>query len=159
MTVTIKQINARSVQIGKASAKLANDIHSHSVTIAAFIKETGNVTPAGVFITALSTGTRREAVAAWFGGLVGVNLTKNDDGTITAKRQKAFPLDQIDLDQCKAISPFDYAPEKDWKQFDLMKMLEGVVKRAEKAQEEGAPEGKSHAIPADKLAAIKAILA
>lgn len=155
---TIKQLNARSLQLGQTSKRLANDIHTHLVDIASFIKATGNVTPMTVLFNAIHGATRRDAIAKWANEFAGAKLVKAEDGSFSFKRN-AKGLDTIDIDAAKAVSPWEFAPEKIEVPFDLMKMLASVVKRAEEAPEKVLPEGKQHNIPADKLAALKALLA
>lgn len=158
---TIKQLSARSKQLAVSAAKLNESIHMHMVDIIEFVKETGNVTPAADFLNMIGLGHRRDAIANWFavhGGMTGSQDTET--GIFKMKRDKAVPLDQIDIEAARAESPWTMTKEKAWNAFDLKKALETLVKRAKEKAGEEIPEGqKGHNIPADILAEIEKIVA
>ena len=156
---TIKQLAARTKQLSDTSAKFAMDCHNHMVDIVEFIKATGNVTPATDFINAMSGSTRKDAIKNWFTVHGGCSAKIDAEaGKITFSRNKKVTLEGIDIEGAKAESPWTLTKDAAFKSFDLIAAVNAILKRVDNL--ETPPEGaKAHNVPADKLAALKALVA
>lgn len=161
---TIAQLNARSIQLGKSSATLANNIHLHMVDIIQHFKAHGDATAATTLYTVMHSAIRRKAIVTWFefyGGMKFVAESKKDNKVKPAHfiRNKDISFDDIDLEAAGNESPWDLEPEPQFKGFDLMAQVKALIKKAEKMAEAEVPEDQKDKviIPSDKLAALKAL--
>jgi hypothetical protein len=151
VTVTEKSLNARSASIAKASTKIASAIHSHACDIAAFIKSTGNVTPATTFVNLLSTSVRKNALRQWFISYGGCswNAEKKAFG-----KKKDFIWDLV----AAHANPFyDLIPEPDFKPVNGYNLIKAAIAQMEKALADTAHADK-HKVDVDMLAELKEIV-
>lgn len=141
---TIAQLNARSVQLGKSSTTLSENIHNHMVDIVEHFKAHGDTSAMSMLHNVLHSAVRRNAIKNWceaFAGMKFVAEAKDKKGKVKPAhfiRNKDIPFEAIDLEACSENTPWDFTPEPVWKGFDLKKELARLIKRAEKEAEEHA---------------------
>lgn len=148
---TVKQINARSLFLGRASVKLEKAIHEHAVVISDHINEHGDVTLADTLVNALGKSIRANALKQWFLDFGGCSW--NDEKKKFGKA-KDFAYDR----DTALLNPFyDWTPEPAFKPVDSMALINAVIKKLESAADDTSENGAKHKINLDHLAALKAI--
>jgi hypothetical protein len=178
----IKVLKARSAELAKSVRSIGKEIHTHLCDIMKHIaskEANGDVTPATHFLTLLMMNdkegesraiVRADAVKNWLEAYAFVTWSKDKAGKAAFKLNRKA-LDSVVSDNdafrthCKeaASNPWNvYTKAKAFTFFDLDAAIAALVKRAENAPDvplELQEAGKHHKIPADKLAALKALAA
>ena len=149
--LTEKTLNARSASIAKASTKIATAIHQHACDIAAFIKSTGNVTPATTFVNLLSSSVRKNALRQWFLSYGGCswNAEKKAFG-----KKKDFIWD---LEAAHANPFYDLIKEPDFKPVNGYSLIKAAIKQMEDALKDTAHADK-HKVDPEMLSALKELV-
>jgi len=151
VNVTEKSLNARSASIAKASVKIADAMHEHACNIAAFIKSTGNVTPATTFVNLISASVRKNALRQWFISFGGCswNAEKKAFG-----KKKDFIWDLV----AAHANPFyDLIPEPDFKPINGYSLIKAAIAQMEKALKDTAHADK-HNVDVEMLEQLKVMI-
>lgn len=157
---TLKQLNAVSINIVKASAKIDDRIQAHLVNIAAHINGAGNgdTSAASFFVSLLSSsGLRRDAIVRWIVDMAGCTWKPDE---LKFGRSKNF---KYDAEKAKSTRWTDYTPQHDsFKGFDLNAKIEALVKQAAERMAEvpslDAEKAGKIKINLDKLNALRALI-
>lgn len=158
--ITLKTLNATSIAIVKASAKIDDRIQEHLVNIANHINGIGNgdTSPASFFVSLLGqSGIRRDAIVRWIVDLAGC-VWKPEE--VKFGRRKNF---KYDAEKAVATRWTEYTPQHDsFKGFDLEAQIKKLVERAAERMAEVPSLDKEKAakivVNIDKLNALRAIL-
>jgi hypothetical protein len=167
---TEKQLNARTSAIVKSANGLAAAIHTHIGDIVEFaIIPNGNVAPLTFLVNSLgNSAVRRQAIidyAMEFCGAKWRNEHKNQKtGLVVPAKftRNDVKVTDLDIEKVRALSPFEFAKDKieTINAINLQALINGLVKRVEEgADKVPTKKGATHNIPADKLAALKALVA
>ena len=177
----IKSIKARSVELSNSVRSIGKEIHTHLCDIMKFIaspEANGDVSTATHFLTLLMNEkegesrsiVRADAVKNWLEAYAFCKWGKDKSGKAAFKLNRKA-LDSVISDKDALRVHFKEAAGNPWNVFtkakpftffDLDAAIAALVKRAENAPDipaELVEAGKSHKIPADKLAALKALAA
>lgn len=152
MSLTVKQINAKSEALGKQTKNIQEAIHNHAIVIAQHIAEHGDVTIADTLVEALGKSLRSNALRQWFldfGGCMW-NDKKKKFG-----KKKDFTLDV----GAATANPFwEYVPEAAFKPIDGNALLAAALKKMKAALEDTDHAGQ-HKVDAKMVRALEAIMA
>lgn len=177
----VKILKDRSIELAKSVRSIGKEIHTHLCDIMKHIaskEANGDVTPATHFLNLLMdvkegesrSVVRADAVKNWLEAYAFVTWGKDKSGKAAFKLNRKA-LDSVVSDNdafrthCKeaASNPWNvFTKAKPFTFFDLEAAIASLIKRAEDAPEIPADlqaAGKAHKIPADKLAALKALAA
>lgn len=153
MNISIKQINQKSLALGKRGKSWAQDVHKHAMTIAAHIAEHGDVTIADTLCNVMPKGTSANSLRSWFEMYGGCSY--NNEKKAFGKR-KDFTFDP---EAANAEPWFDLHKETEYKSIDSEKLLQGILGRMKSALADDERRGKvTDKINPDHIAAIEAIL-
>jgi len=140
-----KSFNARMRDrfrsITTSGDKLNLYIHETAIMIATHAKEHGDCSLANEFVMSLPASMRREMLILWFGTFTPI-VTKNDDKWIAKMHKEGTKLFvPFDLDAGNETPFYKLAEQnKEKAPLDaeaLLKMIEGLAKRATKSVEDG----------------------
>jgi hypothetical protein len=148
--------------INKRGVALQLDIQKYLVAVAARWTETGDVRPAVDRINmlidkkALFKGVRRNAILTWVEAMLGFEYITDGDhkDKFHANKAKASGFELADLTK-QENHWYQFAPEPEYKPLDLNILLKALVEKAEKRAKTAKA---SDNIPADQLAALKALV-
>lgn len=158
--ITLKTLNATSIAIVKASAKIDDRIQDHLVNIANHINGIGNgdTSAASFFVSLLGTsGIRRDAIVRWIVDLAGCTWKPDE---LKFGRRKNF---KYDAEKAAETRWTTYTQQHDsFKGFDLEAQIKKLVERAAERMAEVPSLDKDKAakivVNIDKLNALRAIL-
>lgn len=137
--------------IGVRAAKLDTEIHVAAVSVSVHAYEHGDITLATKLVDALGKGMRRNALLAWlikYGPFIASESGKNV--AWGGKRE-------IDIDEAMSSPWYDFKKEPEFRPFDLDKMMQTLIERAEKALADTA-HAKEHNVSKERIAALKAAM-
>lgn len=153
-TLSVKQINQKSLALGKRGKTWASDVHKHAMVIIRHISEHGDVTIADTLCNAMPKGTSANSLRSWFEMYGG--CTYNNEKKAFGKR-KDF---SFDFDAADAEPWYDLHKEVEYKSIDSEKLLQGVLARMKAALEDTDRAGKvSDKINPLHIEALEVILA
>lgn len=134
--LSVKQINQKSISLGKRGKNWAQDVHKHAMVIIRHISEHGDVTIADTLCNAMPKGTSANSLRAWFEMYGGCSY--NNEKKAFGKR-KDFTFD---FDAAEAEPWYDLHKEVAYKSIDSEKLLQGVLNRMKSALEDTERVGK-----------------
>lgn len=131
--LTLKQIDKNITWVRTTGSKMDDVIHATAVAILVHGQEHGDVSRAGKLLAAMPKSGRAKALKAWFETMSPIRF--KDDGTsyLGGKPEARVWL----IEEAQATPFWDLNPEKDIKAFDFEAMMNSLLKRYEKAVEEG----------------------
>lgn len=135
-TLSVKQINQKSLALGRKGKTWASDVHKHAMVIIRHISVHGDVTIADTLCNAMPKGTSANSLRAWFEMYGG--CTYNNEKKAFGKR-KDF---SFDFDAADAEPWYDLHKEVEYKSIDSQKLLAGVLARMKSALEDEDRVGK-----------------
>ena len=136
MSMTVKQINQKSISLGKRGKNWAQEVHKHAMVIIRHIAEHGDVTIADTLCNVMPKGTSANSLRAWFEVYGGCSY--NNEKKVFRKR-KDFTFD---FDAADAEPWYDLHKEQAYKSIDSAKLLQGVLNRLKSALEDEERAGK-----------------
>lgn len=134
--LSVKQINQKSIALGKRGKNWAQDVHKHAMVIIRHIADHGDVTIADTLCNAMPKGTSANSLRAWFEMYGGCSY--NNEKKAFGKR-KDFTFD---FDAADAEPWYDLHKEQAYKSIDSSKLLQGVLNRLKSALEDEERAGK-----------------
>ena len=141
---TLKQIDAKIRTITTNAAKLNVMIHETGVAILEHANQHGDCTRAQMLVMAMPASMRRTMLIAWFTKFSPIVTKPAADWTSKMHKVGTKLFVPFDIEGAKALPFYQMAEENpEGKSLDfaaLMKMVEGLAKRIDKAIEEGKVE-------------------
>lgn len=160
MSITLMNVADIATAIGEirnASASVQARIHETAVSVLAHVRDHGDTTLAVRLANAMSSGTRREGLAAWFLKFSGEQMRLTfKDGNCDCKLKSGWSKDKFDVDASMLVDYGDLTKEKSQeKVLDLAKLIAAVKKFTtnDKKLANGDP-----VVPADVVAAAQKML-
>lgn len=136
MSISVKQINQKSISLGKRGKNWAQDVHKHAMVIIRHIAEHGDVTIADTLCNAMPKGTSSNSLRSWFEMYGGCSY--NNEKKAFGKRKDFV----FDFDAADAEPWYDLHKEVEYKSIDSTKLLQGVLARMKSALEDTERAGK-----------------
>jgi hypothetical protein len=109
----------------KASQSLQAKMHVIACSVLKHAVDHGDIRPMAAFIQAMPESGRAKALVTWFEEFGPVTFDKMVPTYNKAKREGS------NVDAAVALPFWEFAPEPDYKAIDLVKFLQGTIKRLE----------------------------
>lgn len=149
-------INKEIAAYGKAAAKM--DVRLHILAVSCIVHSAQHNDPDTMtrMIDALGKSQRKSALVAW---TLAYGAFKQDETgkLVYDKTRRDTVLSDENIKAAEAEPFWDFMPDPVYRQFDLNALLQRALKQAEAAL--ARSEQDESLIPADKLAALRAIVA
>lgn len=160
MSITLKDVAGITTAIGQIrtnSAEVQVLIHETAVSVLAHVRDHGDTTLAVRLANAMSTGTRREGLAAWFLKFSGEQMRlSSKDGEWTCKLKSGWSKDQFDVEGSMDIDFGDLTKEPAApKALDLAALVKMLKKFT--TNDKRLPDG-TPMVPADVVTAAQRAL-
>lgn len=160
MSITLKDVAGITTAIGQIrtnSAEVQVLIHETAVSVLAHVRDHGDTTLAVRLANAMSSGTRREGLAAWFLKFSGEQMRlSSKDGDWTCKLKGGWSKDLFDVEGSMAVDFGDLTKEPvQAKALNLAALVKAIQKFTtnDKKLADGSP-----VVPADVVAAAQKAL-
>lgn len=160
MSFTLMNVADIATAIGTIRAQskdVQQLIHTTAVSVLAHVRDHGDTTLAVRLANAMSSGQRREGLAAWFLKFSGEQMRLTfKDGNCEAKLKSGWSADKFDVEGSELVDYGDLTKEKSQeKAMDLVKLIQAIKKFTtnDKKLADGTP-----VVPADVVAAAQKAL-
>lgn len=150
-------ISSAIVTIRKTGAEYQALVHECAVSVLSHVANHGDTTFAVRLANAMSSGTRREGLAAWFKKFSGEQMTlKSEEGGFTCKLKGGWTKDKFDIEGAMLVDFGDLTKEPaQAKQIDLSKLVQAIKRFT--TNDKKLPDG-SPVVPAEVVAAAQKAL-
>lgn len=161
MSITIQDVAGITANIGlirSNSAAVQQLVHETAVSVLSHVHEHGDTTLAVRLVNAMSSGSRREGLAAWFLKFSGRQMKLAvKEGQWSCELTKGWNKDLFDLEGSELVDYGDLTKEKPTaKQMDLSDLVKALKKFVtnDKKLDNGQP-----VVPADVVVAAQRAMA